>query len=181
MTQPKASQSARQALHPPPLPRVLLVQSDSSPVKSQLYRTLEHNGFEVTATETVRDALSCLAGQDFAALICDLHLPSAGDGFTLVNAIRHLHPQAITIVMSDYPALRESLIDLLPQADEVLVTPIPLNEVVSLLKGRLVNPRHRASKVREPVATILERHALSTIDHNVHAYIDYARLGKSAW
>lgn len=142
--------------------RVLLVQVDSS-APSALHGALDRNGFQVIAKPTIREALKCLATEKFAALVCDLHLPAAGDGFTLVNAMRHFHPEAITVIMSNYPALRESVSALVPLADEVLVTPIPPQEVVTLLKNRLQDPKHRASHAREPVATILERHSGSTI------------------
>ena len=142
--------------------RVLLMQMDSAR-QSALHAALEADHFDVVTRSTVKDALSCLVAETFDALICDLHVPEAGDGFTLVNAMRHFHPKAITIVMSNYPALRESISALLPQADEILVTPVPLQDVVALLKVRLRDPKHRDSKTPEPVATILERHLLSTI------------------
>lgn len=145
-----------------PRSRVLLVQVDSS-VPSALHSALERSGFQVIARPTIREALKCLAAEQFSALVCDLHLPAAGDGFTLVNAMRHFHPHAITMIMSNYPALRESVTVLVPMADEVLVTPIPPHEVIKLLKDRLQDPTHRESKVRESVATILERHSASTI------------------
>jgi DNA-binding response OmpR family regulator len=142
--------------------KVLLVQIDSSGA-SALHGALDREGFHVIAKSTIREALSCLAAESFVALICDLHLPAAGDGFTLVNAMRHFHPEAITVIMSNYPALRESVSALLPQADEVLVTPVPPQEVVTRLKNRLRDPKHRLPSIREPVATILERHSLDTI------------------
>jgi DNA-binding response OmpR family regulator len=142
--------------------RVLLVQVDSS-VPSALHLALERSDFQVVARATIREALKCIATEKFSALVCDLHMPSAGDGFTLVNAMRHFHPAAITMIMSDYPALRESVSALVPMADEVLVTPAPPQEVVKLLKNRLQDPKHRVLKVREPVATILERHSAGTI------------------
>jgi ActR/RegA family two-component response regulator len=142
--------------------RVLLVQNDSL-IPSDLHTALERNGFQVVAKSTIKEALSCITVEEFAALICDLHLPAAGDGFTLVNAMRHFHPHATTVTMSSYPALRESVSALLPQADEILVTPIPAQDVVTMLKNRLRDPKHPVLKVREPVATILERHSLSTI------------------
>jgi ActR/RegA family two-component response regulator len=145
-----------------PHSRVLLVQVDSS-VPSALHSALKRGGFQVVARPSVREALKCLATDEFSALVCDLHLPAAGDGFTLVNAMRHFHPAAITMIMSDYPALRESVSALVPMADEVLVTPAPPHEVVKLLKNRLQDPKHRVLKVREPVATILERHSTGTI------------------
>ena len=141
---------------------VLLVQIDSSP-PSDLHRALEREGFRVIARSTIREALICVAKEKFVALICDLHLPAAGDGFTLVNAMRHFHADAITVIMSDYPALRESVSALLPQADEVLVMPVQPHEVVTRLKDRLRDPKHRAANIREPVSTILERYALDTI------------------
>jgi len=119
-----------QALSPS---KVLLVQVESSE-QSALCGALEREGFQVIEKWTIREALSSLAAETFVALICDLHLPSAGDGFTLVNAMRHFHPDAITVIMSNYPALRESVSALLPQADEVLVTPIPPHEIVTRLK-----------------------------------------------
>src|SRR5579859_5058088 len=142
--------------------RVLLVQSDSSE-PSALRGALEREGFQVVAQSTIRAALSCVAAETFVALICDLHLPAAGDGFTLVNAMRHFHPDAITVIMSNYPALRESVSALLPQADEVLVTPIPPHEVVTRLKTRLREPKHQPLRVQEPVSAILERHSSGTI------------------
>ena len=155
------SKAAPQQEHVLAPARVLLAQNGSPP--SDLQKTLERNGFQVVAKSTIKESLRCLTSEKFAALICDLHLPAAGDGFTLVNAMRHTHPDAVTMILSDYPALRESVSALLPQADEVLVTPIPLQDIVKLLKSRLRDPKDRILKVREPVATILERNALTTI------------------
>lgn len=162
MNRPIAGKASLQEEHTSFPLRVLLVQINSAD-QSALHAVLESNDFDVVTKSTIRDALSCLAAETFDALICDLHLPEAGDGFTLVNAMRHFHPKAITFVMSNYPALRESISALLPQADEILVTPIPLKDVVALLKNRLRDPKHGVLKVRESVATILERHSLSTI------------------
>lgn len=143
-------------------PKVLLVQIKAVD-QSALQSTLKREGFQVVEQTTVSAALVCIAKQKFSGLICDLHLPAAGDGFTLVNAMRHLHPNAITIILSDYPTLRESVSDLLPQADEVLITPIPLPDIVKIMKARLRDPKHRAFAAREPVATILERFTIKTI------------------
>lgn len=138
-------------------PKVLLVQPKNVD-QSGLHSALEREGFEVVEQATVADALISLAANKFVGLISDLHLPGPGDGFTLVSAMRHVHPDAITILMSEYPALRESVSALLPQADEILVTPVPLQQIVRLLKNRLLAPKHRVSTGREPVATILERY-----------------------
>jgi DNA-binding response OmpR family regulator len=140
------------------------VQADSFE-PSALSSAFERSGFEVVATSNVKQAVILLTAEEFSALICDLHIPAPGDGFTLVNAMRHFHPDAITMIMSHYPALRESMCALLPQADEILVTPIAPEHIVTLLKNRLREPKHHNVRVPEPVATVLERHSSSTISN----------------
>src|SRR5947209_2282442 len=144
------------------LPQILLVEADSSG-PSALASAFKRSWFEVVATSTVKQAVILLTGQRFSGLVCDLHIPAPGDGFTLVNAMRHFHPDAITVIMSRYPALRESISALLPQADEILVTPVAPEQIVTLLKNRLREPKHNDVKTPEPVATGLERHSANTI------------------
>lgn len=178
MDRPIPAKASLQEQHIPFRSRILLVQIDSVN-QSALDAALQRSGFHVVTKSTLKDALSCIAAETFDALICDLHLPQAGDGFTIVNAMRHFHPTAINMIMSDYPALRESISSLLPQADEILVAPIANEEVVALLKNRLSNPKHMNPTVREPVSTILERYALSTIKEwrlRVNANHELAKL-----
>jgi mannose-6-phosphate isomerase-like protein (cupin superfamily) len=42
-------------------------------------------------------------------------MPLAGDGFTVVSAMRHTHPKALTLVLSGYPALGPS-----PESDHAV-------------------------------------------------------------
>jgi CheY-like chemotaxis protein len=162
MIWPNLEKSSRPKNTKSPKPRVLLVQINAVD-QSALHKALLRAGLTVLERGSLTEALMCLAHEKLDALICDLHLPAAGDGFTLVNAMRHVHPRAINIILSAYPALRESVSALLPHVDEVLVTPIPLPEIVKLLKTRLQDPKHRAVPAREPVATILERYTPRTI------------------
>lgn len=184
MTRSEANGSHAQYEKAPISSNILLVQIDSS-LQSALQGALERNGFRVVAKSKITEALKSVVAEKFGALICDLHLPTAGDGFTLINAMRHFHPDAITMTLSNYPALKESVSALLPQADEVLLTPMPIEDIVTLLKNRLRDPKHRVLNVREPVATILERHALSTIREwrtraNQSKELTHLRLGDDA-
>jgi DNA-binding NtrC family response regulator len=74
-----------------------------------LQAALERDGFEIVAVANVREALSRIAAENFAVLLSDLHMPHAGDGFTVVSAMRHTHPKAVTLVLSGYPELDEAL------------------------------------------------------------------------
>jgi YesN/AraC family two-component response regulator len=61
------------------------------------------DGFEVVVGSNVRDALGLIATEAFDVLLSDPHMPLAGDGFTLVSAMRHTHPDAVTVILSGYP------------------------------------------------------------------------------
>src|ERR1700694_6076908 len=86
--------------------RVLVVEDDDA-VRLMLQEGLQRDGFEVVTASNVRDALRHIAAEKFDVLLSDLHLPLAGDGFTLVSAMRHTHPDALTVILSGYPAAEE--------------------------------------------------------------------------
>ena len=73
------------------MPRVLLAEDDDA-VRDMLRTSLERDGFEVVAVAGVCEALSRIATESFDVLLSDLHMPQAGDGFTVVSAMRHTHP-----------------------------------------------------------------------------------------
>ena len=142
--------------------RILLAEDDSA-VRSMLREALERDGFEVVAVSDVREALSRIATESFDVLLSDLHMPHAGDGFTIVSAMRHTHPQAVTLVLSGYPELDEALAAIRVQADEVLLKPIEIAVLRRTIRDRLANPRVHASMPVETVASILEQELGVTI------------------
>jgi CheY-like chemotaxis protein len=144
------------------MPRILLAEDDD-PVRDMLRATLEHDGFEVVAVANVRDALRYIATENFDALLSDLHMPHAGDGFTVVSAMRHTHPQAVTLVLSGYPAIDEALSAIRLQADEVLTKPIQIASLREAIRNKLANPVARKPLPTESVASILEHDLRATI------------------
>ena len=144
------------------MPRILLAEDDDA-VRDMLQKTMERDGFEVVAVGSVRDALARIAAENFDVLISDLHMPQAGDGFTLVSAMRHTHPQAVTLVLSGYPALDEALAAIRLQADEILAKPIEIASLRALIREKLANPVAHRPLLSESVASILEHDLNSTI------------------
>jgi CheY-like chemotaxis protein len=146
------------------MPRVLLADDDDA-VRNMLQVTLERDGCEVVAVATVSEALSRIATEKFDVLLSDLHMPQAGDGFTIVSAMRHTHPNAVTLVLSGYPALDEALAAIRLQADEVLVKPIEIASLREIILEKLANPVARRPVPTESVASILEHHVDATIQN----------------
>jgi CheY-like chemotaxis protein len=144
------------------VPRVLLADDDEA-VRSMLQVALERDGFEVVAVAGVKDALSRIAEENFDVLLSDLHMPHAGDGFTVVGAMRHTHPQAVTLVLSGYPFLDEAFSAIRLQADAILVKPIEIASLRKLIRDKLSHPVASKSLLAESVATILEHDLAATI------------------
>jgi DNA-binding response OmpR family regulator len=137
------------------IPRVLLADDDEA-VREMLQVALERDGFEVVAVAGVKDALSRIAAENFDVLISDLHMPLAGDGFTVVGAMRSIQPQAVTLVLSGYPFLDEALSAVRLQADAILVKPIEIASLRKVIREKLEHPLPRKALPAESVASILE-------------------------
>jgi ActR/RegA family two-component response regulator len=145
-------------------PRVLIVEDDEA-VRMMLHEGLHRDGFEAAVASNVRDALKLIATETFDVLLSDLHLPLAGDGFTLVSAMRHTHPAALTVILSGYPAVDEAMSAILSQADEIFTKPVRIGPLKELIRSRLANPQALKRPKPESVATILERESETTIQN----------------
>jgi DNA-binding response OmpR family regulator len=143
-------------------PKILLVD-DNEPMRDMLKDVLEISQFRVSTAANVSEAIHLIDTEPFDVLLSDLHMPGAGDGFTVISAMRHKHPNAITLLLTGYPALEEAMNAIRLQADEILVKPMPIPEMIALIRERLGNRGTRRSSNTERVASILERDAHITI------------------
>jgi DNA-binding response OmpR family regulator len=132
-------------------------------VRESLREILEINEFHLTTAADVPEALHLIDTEPFDVLLSDLHMPGAGDGFTVISAMRHKNPNAVTLLFTGYPALKEAMNAILLQADEILVKPMPIPEMVALIRERLDKRVARRPTNTERVASILERDASVTI------------------
>jgi DNA-binding NtrC family response regulator len=126
---------------------------------------LEGLGFEVVVPETVNDALRLISVQKFDVLVTDLHIPDAGDGFTVVSAMRHANPNAVTLVLSGYPDVQEAMNVIRLQADDVLMKPISMADIAEVIQKKLLKPVARAEVPMDSVASILKRDKDATIQN----------------
>jgi DNA-binding response OmpR family regulator len=137
--------------------RLLLVDDDET-VRLGLQSVLEAHEFEVIAVSNVYDALKHITSESFDVLLSDLHMPDAGDGLTVVSAMRHAHPNAVTIVLSAYPDMAKAVDAILKQADEVIVKPVKAGLIVEVIRQRLEQgARPVQPRSVEAIWIILER------------------------
>ena len=136
--------------------RVLLVDDDEG-VRTMMNLTLNAKGFDVVAAATVTSALKLIATESFDVLITDLHMPNPSDGFTVVSAMRHSQPDALTLLVSGYPDVQSAMSAILLEADEIIVKPFETGRLVDLLRDKLLTRKPAVRTQKERVAAILHR------------------------
>jgi len=141
--------------------KVLLVD-DNEDLRISLAKVLEYNGFEITTAGNVSEALKHISSGTYDVLLSDLHMPGAGDGLTVVSAMRHANPKAVTILLSAFPEMDAAAHAILLQADQILVKPMNVPALIEAIKQTLANGAPPPRLV-ESVATILERSAPASI------------------
>jgi DNA-binding NtrC family response regulator len=136
--------------------KVLLVDDDDA-VRDMMNLTLERKGFVVVAAANVTEALRCIATESFDVLITDLHMPNPGDGFTVVSAMRHSQPEALTLLVSGYPDVQSAMAAIQLEADDIIVKPFAAADLAGLVREKLLNRRPAARLVKERVGEVLSR------------------------
>ena len=136
--------------------RILLVDDDGA-VRAMMTQGLERKGFEVVAAASVIEALRRIADESFDVLISDLHMPNPGDGFTVVSAMRHSQPNALTMLVSGYPDVQSAMAAILLEADEIVVKPFEIGRLSELVRERVVNRSPVKRLQKESVGAILLR------------------------
>jgi DNA-binding response OmpR family regulator len=143
----------------------ILLAEDKDDVRIAFQEGLESHGFAVAPAASVTEALGLIASESFDVLLCDLFMPDASDGFTVVDAMRHTQPNAVTLVLSNYPVLQAAMTAILLQADQVLLKPIAFGEVAAIIQKKLSSPSAHTAASKERVAAILERDLQLTIEN----------------
>jgi ActR/RegA family two-component response regulator len=136
--------------------RVLLVDGDDA-VLRMMSESLESKGFEVVAVDSVTEALKCIATETFDVLITDLHRPNPGDGCTVISAMRHSQPTALTLLLSGFPDVKSAMDAISLEAGEIIMKPIEVKWLADLVRARMLVQKPASWPGRERVGAILQR------------------------
>ena len=143
--------------------RVLLVDDDGA-VRAMMNEGLQRKGFEVATAASVTEALRRIATESFDVLITDLHMPDPGDGFTVVSAMRHSQPNALTMLVSGYPDVQSAMAAILLEADEIVVKPFEIGRLTELVNQKMLNRKPTKRLDKERVSVILQRCVSSIVE-----------------
>jgi CheY-like chemotaxis protein len=144
------------------MPKILIVD-DEEVLRTMMAELLQAEGFDITTAGSVSEALKLISSETYDVLLSDLHMPGKGDGLTVVSAMRHANPKAVTILLSAFPEMGAAAQAILLQTDQIMVKPMNIPMLVQVIKQRLAGGSS-PSPVVESVASILENAIQSTVD-----------------
>ena len=115
----------------------LLIVEDNEELAELLAKGLQTAGYEADVLSTVEEAASVLRTTFYAALILDLGLPD-GDGLALLREIRHLNNSIPVLVLTARGGLHDRVQGLRSGADDYLVKPFALEELIARLEAETI-------------------------------------------
>jgi len=141
----------------------ILFVDDEPAIRASLPAILRMHGFDVTSAANVAQALQQIAVKNFDVLISDLNIGNAGDGFTVVSAMKRTQPDCVTLILTGYPAFETALQAIRSQVDDYLIKPAAVEELVMSIENKLRDrtPRKLDHVMRVP--QILHEHAREVV------------------
>lgn len=119
----------------------LLIVEDNVELAGLLAKGLKAAGYEADVLSTIDEASTVLRTTFYAALILDLGPPD-GDGLALLREIRHRNIPIPVLVLTARGGLQDRVHGLRSGADDYLVKPFALEELIVRLEAQLRRPGH---------------------------------------
>src|SRR5262249_4930575 len=133
----------------------LLFVDDEPNIRITLPLILENEGFEVSVAATVPEALDLINRERFDILLSDLNIGQAGDGFTVVSAMRRTQPDVLTFILTGFPDFNSALEAIRQQVDDYFTKPADVRTLVQTLKAKLAQPTRVLHSPRKSIAEVL--------------------------
>src|ERR687888_396694 len=114
----------------------VLVVDDDATVRDSIDRALRVNGFDVTLAGDGREALDRMAGSPFDAVILDLLMPEV-DGLAVCRSLRGSGNSVPILMLTARDAVPDRVTGLEAGADDYLVKPFALEELLARLRALL--------------------------------------------
>jgi ActR/RegA family two-component response regulator len=116
----------------------LLFVDDEPSIRLTLPPILQQRGFHVQVASNVSEALAVIKTHRFDVLLSDINIEQEGDGFTVVEAMRKANPDAVTILLTGYPAFESAVRSIRVEVDDYFTKPADLDAIVSTIDRKLL-------------------------------------------
>jgi DNA-binding response OmpR family regulator len=118
--------------------RILIVE-DEEGLRRYVRAALEDSGFSVDEAACLDDATGHVGNVPYDAVVLDLGLPD-GDGLTLIQTIRRARGGLPVLVLTARDSVKDRVRGLDTGADDYLVKPFAMEELVARLRALLRRP-----------------------------------------
>jgi two-component system, OmpR family, response regulator MprA len=135
-------------------PRVLVVEDDPA-VAEALRRALRYDGYQVTAVSDGHAALRLLEPRDHDAVVLDLGLPLL-DGLEVCRRLRACGDRTPVLVVTARDAVADRVAGLDAGADDYLVKPFALDELLARVRALLRRARSNEDEVLRYADVVLD-------------------------
>ncbi|MEN8229634.1 MAG: response regulator transcription factor [Bacteroidota bacterium] len=125
--------------------QILIVEDELSLMESMV-SYLEMEGFKCEQATSYHAGLCSLDKHDYLCMLIDLNLPD-GDGLSLVKMARQNHNKSGIIIISARNALQERVKGLEVGADDYLVKPFHLSELVARVHSVIRRMRSQGEEI----------------------------------
>jgi len=122
-----------------PNPRILIAEDDEQ-VRRSVERALSFEGYEVSAAADGSAALASVASEPPDAIILDLMMPGV-DGLTVCKRLRAAGDRTPILILTARHGLTDRIAGLDAGADDYLVKPFALEELLARLRALLRRSR----------------------------------------
>jgi len=165
----------------------ILVVDDDHELRATITEVLRHEGYRIMEAGSGDDALALLQDAAPALVLLDMVMPGM-DGLTAIPLLRQKAPGVRIVVMTAYASVQNAVQSLKQGADDYIVKPFAINDLLMLVKKHLeesrlqsVSPDLDLDAIFHGVANLLRRRILFIL-HQEHQcrFMDLVRkLGVS--
>jgi two-component system response regulator TctD len=141
----------------------LAVVEDNPELAQLLIRGLKAEGYETDLMTTVAEARAAVTTTRYAALILDLGLPD-GDGLSILREIRQGKDPLPVLVLTARGGLQDRVSGLRSGADDYLVKPFALEELVARLEALLRRPGQLLGRSLQVANQILSAREVAVLE-----------------
>src|SRR5437588_3928121 len=142
----------------------LLFVDDEPSIRLTLSSILEQAGFQVAVASTVAEALALITAQQYDVLVSDLNIGEPGDGFTVVSAMRRVQPEAVTFILTGYPAFETALRAIREQVDDFITKPTDIPELISSIQKKLTERKKSPQVATKRLTEIISEHKQQIVE-----------------
>ena len=127
------------------MPHLLIIEDERKVLRS-LERVLQGEGYEVTAASNGEAGLALATSQSFDCIVLDLMLPKL-DGLQVLSSLREAGKTTPVLILTARDTVEDRVIGLDAGADDYLVKPFALAELLARLRVLLRRSRDERETV----------------------------------